>query len=219
MTDSIRVLHADKSETFRNLMTLVLQDAGDIELLSAVASPQQLLAEAERLQPDVIVLDVWMPLSATIELCNQLHQCFPAIRKMVYSFHVDPHTVRHLLTTEIDGYLGRNASAQEIIGSIRAVHRGGTAFSHHCRPFIGHRSKRIDLSETELEVLRLLCREWSTEQIANHLHKSEGTITTYRQSLRNKSGASTPLGLAIFAIANGLLSWDEVAEALKATWK
>lgn len=216
MSQTITVAHIDKNETFRQLLMLSLKEACDIKVLHSISTEPQQLDELEKQPPDIIVFDVNLPVEAAIEYWRLLQQRFPAIPKIVYTFHESPFIVRRLMEMEIDGYALKSGTAQELIEAIRTVHRGSTYYARCCKRFVGGRRKLVQFSLLDLQVLRYICLDWSSRQIAKQLNKIVHTITVYRKRLRVKCGVSSLAKLIIYAIAEGLVSYEELEAAGRA---
>lgn len=214
MSQTITVAHIDKNETFHQLLMLTLKEAGDIKVLHSISTDPQQLDELEKQPPDIIVFDVNLPVEAAIEYWRLLQQRFPAIPKIVYTFHESPFIVRRLMKMEIDGYTLKSGTAQELIEAIRTVHRGSTYYAR-CKRFVGGRRKLVQFSLLDLQVLRYICLDWSSRQIAKQLNKTVHTITVYRKRLRVKCGVSSLAKLIIYAIAEGLVSYEELEAAAR----
>jgi DNA-binding NarL/FixJ family response regulator len=168
------------------------------------------------LQADVLLLDVYLPDLGEEEIIQQIRGIRPELRIIYLTLLRGTRYIHKLSKYKIQGYVLKNASLDELLTALQTVHGGGSFFSKDIH--IGDRNedfrntvtiedKQIDeiLSKRELEVLRLICKEFSNAEIAEKLFLSVSTVETHRKNLIAKLGVNNTVGLVKFALRNNLI--------------
>jgi two-component system response regulator NreC len=208
----IRVLLVDDHEVVRSGLRLLLQREDDIDCTGEAASAERAVREAKSLQPDVILLDVTMPGESGIDALPAIREVAPDARVLVLSMQDDPSYVREAFGAGAMGYILKDAADTEVVAAIREV-AGGASYVH---PALGARlaaaeaeaRARADsdpLSDREREVLGLLARGHTNQEIAKMLYISVRTAETHRAHIMQKLRLSTRAELVRYALADGLL--------------
>jgi DNA-binding NarL/FixJ family response regulator len=168
------------------------------------------------LNADILLLDVYLPDMPEEEILQQIRADHPDLRIIYLTLLRGTRYVHKLAKYNIQGYILKNASLDELLGALRSVQNGGTYFSKDIhigdrdedfRHTITIEDRQIDeiLSRRELEVLRLICKEYSNAEIAGKLFLSVSTVETHRKNLIAKLGVNNTVGLVKFALRNNLI--------------
>jgi two-component system, NarL family, response regulator NreC len=212
----IRVFIIDDHEIYLEGLALLLNKQEDVEVIGTATSGRQLLDRIkEGLNADILLLDVYLPDMAEEEILQQIRASHPDLRIIYLTLLRGTRYVHKLAKYNIQGYVLKNASMEELLGAIRSVQNGGSYFSKDIhigdrdedfRHTITIEDKQIDeiLSRRELEVLRLICKEYSNAEIAGKLFLSVSTVETHRKNLIAKLGVNNTVGLVKFALRNNL---------------
>jgi two-component system response regulator NreC len=212
----IRVFIIDDHEIYLEGLALLLNKQEDIEVIGTATSGKQLLDRIkEGLNADILLLDVYLPDMAEEEIVQQIRASHPDLRIIYLTLLRGTRYVHKLAKYNIQGYVLKNASLEELVGALRSVQDGGNYFSKDIhigdrdedfRHTITIEDKQIDeiLSRRELEVLRLICKEYSNAEIAGKLFLSVSTVETHRKNLIAKLGVNNTVGLVKFALRNNL---------------
>ena len=212
----IRVFIIDDHEMYLEGLALLLNKQEDVEVIGTATSGRQLLDRIkEGLNADILLLDVYLPDMAEEEILQQIRASHPDLRIIYLTLLRGTRYVHKLSKYNIQGYVLKNASMEELLGAIRSVQNGGSYFSKDInigdrdedfRHTITIEDKQIDeiLSRRELEVLRLICKEYSNAEIAGKLFLSVSTVETHRKNLIAKLGVNNTVGLVKFALRNNL---------------
>ena len=164
-------------------------------------------------QPDVILLDLRMPVMDGVEAQQKIRKLYPDIKVIIVTMEDDEQYILHLINEGVNGYLLKNADPDEVELAIQKVVEKGFYFSEDISKLVmkGLVSKDkhdmsivLDLNEREVEILKLICKEFTAAEIADKLNLSVRTIEGYRQKLLEKSGAKNMAGLVVFAIKHNL---------------
>jgi len=217
--NTISVLLVEDHAIVREGLRILLSIEKDIEVTGEAANGREAIRQARRLRPDVIVMDVAMPLLNGLEATRQIIETLPDTRILILSAHSDDGYVERVMSLGAAGYLIKQTAAHVLPEAIRKVHRGNTFFS----PTI---SKRLDqqlqrsrqrgaplnaakdparLTSSESEVLQLIAEGKANKETAGELNISIKTVEKHRQSLMNKLNIHDTAGLTRHAIAAGII--------------
>jgi len=212
----ISVLLVDDHTVVRQGLRALLQAEEDIEVAGEAENGRQAVGMARKAPPDVIVMDVAMPLLNGLEATKQILKNQPGSKILVLTSYGDDDCVEQLMRAGAAGYLIKQTAANELLKAIREVHRGNAFFSpaiakrlrDQCREAFstGHTaSKSGQLTSRESEVLQLIAEGFSNKQIAAELGISIKTVEKHRQQVMNKLSIHDVAGLTRYAISKGLI--------------
>ena len=214
----ITVLLAEDHAIVREGLRTLLELEQDISVVGEAENGRQAVELAERLRPDVVVMDIAMPLLNGMEATRQILRDQPETRIIILSAHGDEAYVERVISLGACGYLVKQITARILPEAIRKAHRGETCFSPAAggnlvqnlqggldpggpNPILGAAS----LTSREMEVLQLVAEGAANKQIAAELHISIKTVEKHRQSLMNKLDIHDTAGLTRFAISAGII--------------
>jgi len=212
----IRVFITDDHEIYLEGLALLLNKQEGIEVTGTATSGKELLGCVQKgLDADILLLDVYLPDMPEEEIVQQIRSAYPELRIVYLTLLRGTRYVHKLAKYNIQGYILKNASLDELLVALRSVHEGGRYFSKDIhigdrdedfRNTITIEDRQIDeiLSRRELEVLRLICKEYSNAEIAEKLFLSVSTVETHRKNLIAKLGVNNTVGLVKFALRNNL---------------
>ncbi|NEX21317.1 response regulator transcription factor [Thiorhodococcus mannitoliphagus] len=207
---AISLLLADDHVIFRQGLVLLMRSQTDWQVVGEASDGAEAVQLAERLQPQIAVLDVEMPVMNGLEAAHHIRTVSPQTRILALSTYSDPYYRDQMFAAGARGYVLKNEAIDDLISAIEAVLRDecfvSPCLANLAAPSPG-RSVEVDvktLSERELEVLRLLAEGQRTKEIAATLGISARTVETYRQRLMLKLGIQTLPGLVKFAVRAGL---------------
>jgi len=212
----IRVFITDDHEIYLEGLALLLGKQDGIEVIGTATSGKELLDQVQNLQTDVLLLDVYLPDLGEEEILQQIRSIRPELRIIYLTLLRGTRYIHKLSKYNIQGYVLKNASLDELLLALKTVQDGGSYFSKDIhigdrdedfRNTITIEDKQIDeiLSRRELEVLRLICKEYSNAEIADKLFLSVSTVETHRKNLIAKLGVNNTVGLVKFALRNNLI--------------
>lgn len=210
----IRVLIADDHAMVRRGLTLILGQQEDLQIVGEAGDVFSVPERCAELKPDVLLLDLSMPGGDALKMLDRLHRQAPATRVVVLSMHDDPTTVRAALAAGVSGYVVKTAGDGALISAIRAVAAGRTFLDVPLRDaqtqeVVDRAAERggepASLSAREEEVLKLLARGHTNQEVADRLFLSVKTIETYRARLSDKLGLKSRAELTRYAAAQGWL--------------
>ncbi len=211
----IRLALADDQLLFRRGMALLLRDMAGVQVVLECSNGAELLTGIESNPIDIVLLDLEMPVMDGMETIRRLRSEFPAVKVIVLSSHDEEKFIAHLMELGANGYMLKTAEPDEIDTAIRSVAQSGYYFSELVSKvmLVGLVKKQkvrptfndIDpLSERELEVLRGICQELTTTEIAERIFVSPRTVDFHRNNLLLKTGARNAAGLVVYAMTKGI---------------
>jgi two-component system, NarL family, nitrate/nitrite response regulator NarL len=216
VTAVIRVLVADDHGVVREGIRHVLEGEPGFEVVAEAANGADVMALAESLRPDVVVLDISMPGESGLKLAARIHERLPEIRVLMLSMHDHPEYVLESVRAGAHGYLLKESAATELRRAIRAVDEGDAFYSppvarrlsDAVRGELARERRTSDLGSLtprEREVLQGIARGQTNKEIATELGISHRTVETHRESLMRKLRIRTVAGLTRFALELGLV--------------
>lgn len=210
---TIKLMLVDDHElVLKGLRSILEQEAG-IEVVAEAGNGAEALALLDRVSVDMIVTDLKMPEMSGIELTRHVKQRYPQIKVLVLTLFKDREYVNAILEAEAEGYLLKNIGQQELLHALHHIMNHGTYYSQEIvsilRSEIKGRQQKADtaqdLSKRELEVIALICQEYSSTEIAEKLFISKATVDVHRKNILQKTGVKNLVGLIRFAIQNGIV--------------
>jgi two-component system response regulator NreC len=217
----IRLLLVDDHAVLRAGLQALLNAEPDMEVVGEAENGQQAVDMARALQPDVVLMDVTMPVMSGPEATREIKAAQPGVCVLALTMHDDASYLRDILQAGGSGYVLKEAASDELLSAIRAVYQGGT-FLHpsHTRILlddmldrsqvhaesIGEKEERYQLlSEREAQVFKLVALGHRNSEIAEMLHLSVKTVETYKARLMQKLGLRSRVALVRYALELGIL--------------
>ncbi|MBK9420980.1 MAG: response regulator transcription factor [Flavobacteriales bacterium] len=210
----IKLALADDQRLFRKGLLMLLRDMSGARVVLECVNGEELLQGLKETAVDIVLLDLEMPVMDGVETMHRLREEHPDVKVIVLSSHEGENVIKHLMELGANGFMQKNAEPDEIDTAIRSVADTGYYFSDKVSNAMLHglvKGKKVKptfedidpLSERELEVLRGICQERTTAEIAGKLFVSPRTVEFHRNNLLLKTGARNSAGLVVYAMANG----------------
>lgn len=209
----ISVLLVDDHKLFREGMRLILSNLSYIDKISEAENGKKCLhLIQEGCHYDIVFMDLEMPEMNGIETTAKILADYPDTNIVVLSMYADEEYYTKMIEIGAKGFILKNSGIDDVENAIIQVTSGNNYFSHEILAgLIKSMNRKKDpkrsntLSERESEVLYLICKGLSNQEIANHLHISKRTVDKHRENLLLKTGSKNTAGLVIFAIKNGII--------------
>ena len=211
---SITVLLAEDHQIVREGLRALLKLEQDIQVVGEAANGRDAVRLAASLCPDVVVMDIAMPLLNGLEAARQILGAAPATRLLVLSAHSDDAYVERVMELGAAGYLIKQTAAHILPLAIREIHRGNLFFSpainkrlanHQTKPAAAGKKNPANLTTREMEVLQLVAEGKANKESADVLHISIKTIEKHRQKVMEKLNIHDTASLTRYAIAHGII--------------
>jgi two-component system response regulator NreC len=215
VTERIRIVVADDHAVLRAGLRALLNAEPDMEVVGEAANGREAVERAEELRPDVIVMDLSMPLMGGLDATKQIKEKGLPTRVLVLTVHAEQQYLLPVLQAGGAGYVLKQAADTELIQAIRTVHRGeaflypaaaNLLIEDYRRRVIRSEDEFDGLSEREREVLKLTAEGFSSQEIADKLIISAKTVDTYRQRIMDKLDIHHRSELIRYALRKGLLT-------------
>jgi DNA-binding NarL/FixJ family response regulator len=213
----ITVLLAEDHMIVREGFRRMLELEADLEIVGEAQNGRQAVALLKKFHPDVVLMDIAMPLLNGLEATRQILQTVPTAKIIMLSAHSDDAYVKNATDSGARGFLLKQTSAHEVCRAIREVHSGKTFFS----PPIAKRQDRLnltslnragapkkkaaELTSREMEVLQLIAEGNSNKQIASELGIGVKTVEKHREHLMDKLDIHDTASLTRYAISAGII--------------
>lgn len=205
----INLAIAEDHQMFTDGVAMLLSSAEDIHLSGTAQNGQQFLDLLEKQAPDVALIDLSMPVMDGEQTIQEMQKHFPQVKVIVLTMHDSPQRLKKLMQQGIAGYVLKEVGKQELLNAIRAVYAGGTYFSQEVMQRAlaeeVHQGQGGVLTKREIEVLRLIGEEYTTQQIAEKLFISTYTVDTHRKNLLSKLQVKNTVGLYKYALEQNIL--------------
>ena len=214
--DVIKVAIADDHKIFRKGVILSLRPYSNIKFVQEAENGEELLAGLAESAPDVILMDLRMPLKDGIETTKIVSKLYPHIYVLVLSMNDDERFVSHLMENGANGYLLKNAEPQEIRRAIMDVCEKGYYLNNFVNRILikkAHTKQKalpslnndITISDKEKDVLQYICMEFTAQEIAQKMNISPRTVEAIKDRLMERFGSKNTAGLVFFAVKNNLV--------------
>jgi two-component system, NarL family, response regulator DegU len=213
---TINVIIADDHPVFRNGLENILKFVKQISKIRQANNGREVLEHLEKEVSEIVFMDINMPVMDGIAATKQIHKQYPAVKVIALSMHDDRENIKEMFNAGAVGYLLKNTNKDEIEEAIREVLAGNVFYTkevsdvllrnmlHTNASKLHHSNVEEPLSDREKEVLGLICKQFSTKEIADQLFISERTVEGHRVKLLQKTGSKNIAGLVYYAIENGL---------------
>ncbi len=216
MTETIRILIADDHAIVREGLRALIGTKPDMDLVGEAADGVEAVLKARSLRPDVILLDLVMPRKDGIEAIGEIKRENPKARILVLTSFAEDEKVFPAIQSGALGYLLKDSSPQELLQAIRQVYRGESSLHPAiARKLIRELNRPSDLpateeplTEREVEVLILVARGLSNQEIAERLVVSERTVRTHVSNILGKLHLANRTQAALYAVREGLAGLD-----------
>ncbi|MBS97653.1 MAG: DNA-binding response regulator [Oceanospirillaceae bacterium] len=209
----IKVLLVDDHPLVLDGIRARLEDEGGIDVVGDACNGQDALEKAQSLSPDVVLMDVSMPVMNGFDATRKLRECCPQVRVLILSMHDNREYILQLIQSGAAGYILKDVSSEEMVKAIETVNQGGTYFSSGAsqtlfarfdEPAASAQDSGV-LTRRELTVLKLLAEGRNNKEIARELDISVRTVETHRQNIKSKLNIQTAAGLVRYAIEHNLV--------------
>jgi two-component system invasion response regulator UvrY len=208
-----KVLLADDHALVREGVRRLIEECGEIRVIGEASDGHEALRLARKLNPDVALIDLSMPGLDGIELTRALTQELPRIKIIVLTMHANQEYAVRVLQAGARGFIGKGADGNELTAAVLKVANGGTYLPPAMLEALPQRfasgrqpdDPLTELSDRELQVLKLLAEGRTGKQIGQALHLSVKTVDTYRGRLLTKLGLETTADLIRFALRHRVI--------------
>ena len=212
----IKVAIADDHTIFRTGIKTALSARKDIQMVAEAENGMQLLNLLRHIQPDVILLDIQMPIMDGITALPEIKKLYPGVKVIMLSFLNDHSVISKMMEIGANSYITKESGAEMIYDAIKGVYENDFYFNDLTNKALlsGLRTKRtsessmpqdVHLTDKEVTILKLMCEEKSTKEIADIVDLSPRTVEAIRDKLKTKTGTKSMAGLVMYAVKAGIV--------------
>lgn len=221
-SQSINVIIADDHVLYRAGVKTALSSKKDIKVIAEADNGAHLLTLLKAIQPDVILLDIQMPIMDGIATLPEIKKLYPHIKIIMLTMMDDHSMITKLMELGASSYLTKTSDSEIIYQAIKTCHEQEYYFNSLTNQALLNNlrqkntsmpqrsiTEEVRLTDKEITVLKLMCEEKSTREIAEAVELSPRTVEAMRDKLKTKTGAKSTAGLIMYAVKNKLLDEDE----------
>lgn len=211
----INIALAEDHLLVRQGLVHLLNEYEGINVLFDVGNGAELLEKLKKNRPEIILLDIEMPIMSGREALQKIKEKYPKIKVLIISSHFEDSFVIEFITQGAAGFLPKNTDIDIVVDAIYAVKENGFYFDKRVSLIMAqalidhnkntHAFEQVELSIRERQVLELLCKDKTTREIAEELCLSSRTVEGYRKILMEKTRSKNSMGLINFAIKNQII--------------
>ena len=210
---TIKVIIADDHPVFRNGLENILKHVKTIGQIKQAGNGREVIDMLENGLAEIVFMDINMPVMDGITATRTIKKQFPFVKVIALSMHDDREHIKEMFTAGAVGYLLKNTTKEEVEDAIKTVMNGESFYTKEVSDVLlknilstqpKNHTITDPLSDREIEVLRLICKQFSTKEIAEQLFISERTVENHRIKLLQKTGSKNIAGLVFYAIENRL---------------
>ena len=212
----IRVLVTDDHAMVRDGICALLALTGDIEAIGIAANGREALDMVRELMPDVVLMDIAMPIMDGLEATRRIHKEFPKVKILALTQYDERAYVFPVIEAGASGFISKTAASSELVAGIRSVHRGDSFLSPSVARFLvedyqqiasmkGSQDPYEQLTNREREVLKLAAEGHTAQEIAAMLVLSPKTVERHRTNLMSKLDIHNRTELVKFALRKGII--------------
>ena len=213
----IRVLVTDDHAMVRDGICALLALTGDIEAVGIAANGKEALETVRELMPDVVLMDISMPIMDGVEATRRIHKGFPKVKVLALTQYDDKAHVFAVIEAGASGFISKTAASSELAAGIRSVYRGDSFLSPSVARFLvedyqqiasmkGSQDPYEQLTNREREVLKLVAEGHTTQEIAAMLVLSPKTVERHKTNLMSKLDIHNRTELVKFALRKGIIT-------------
>ena len=213
----IRVLVTDDHAIVRDGICALLALTGDIEAVGVAANGKEALEMVKELTPDVVLMDIAMPIMGGVEATRRIRKEFPKVKVLALTQYDDKAYVFPVIEAGASGFISKTAASSELAAGIRSVHRGDSFLSPSVARFLVEDYQQVAsmtesqdpykrLTNREREVLKLVAEGYTTQEIAAMLVLSPKTVERHRTNLMSKLDIHNRTELVKYALRKGIIT-------------
>ncbi len=217
--EQIKVIIADDHVLYRAGVKTALSSKRDIKIIAEADNGAHLLTLLKSIQPDVILLDIQMPIMDGIAALTEIKKLYPQIKVVMLTMMDDHSMITRLMEHGANSYLSKTSDSEIIYEAIKTCHEQEYYFNsltnkalldnlRQKNQVLPHQLLNEDakLSDKEITILRLMCEEKTTREIGEAVELSPRTVEAIRDKLKTKTGAKSTAGLIMYAVKHKLLN-------------
>jgi len=220
MKDQLTLLIIDDHKIFRDGLKLLLSQFPFVGKMHEASNGQEFLDMVEDVRPDLVMMDINMPVMGGIEATQTALERYPDLKIIVLTTFHDEDFVEQMMVAGVEGYMLKRSTPEEFETAIKRVSAGGNYFSDEIVRTVASKLNKIreeslartskpEFTERETEILKLLCEGLNNDQISDIIHISPKTIEKHKSNLFQKTDTNNTINLILYAIRNDLVQLEK----------
>lgn len=211
---NIRIILADDHTVVREAIRELLVKHKNLEVIAGAADGRELLSLVKQQQPDIVITDISMPFLNGIEATRTIVDSYPGIGVIALTMFDESHMLIDIAKAGARGYLLKSTTEQELMKAIEAVNNGGNYYTREVAEklvaiaaksrFRSPTKNPSQFSASEVEIIKLICDQLSSKEIADRLGLKKRSVENYREKIQKKIGARNMIGIVLYAIQNNI---------------
>lgn len=208
-----KVIIVDDHTLFRNGLRILINNMDNYQVVAEAANGKQFLEQLRNEIPDLVLMDISMPVMDGIEASTIAHELYPDLKIITLSMYGEEDYYYKMVNAGVKGFVLKNSDIREVKTALDVIYEGGSFFSSELLQNLvnslksSSKSKEYytELSEREMEILILICQGMSNQEIADKLFISKRTVDKHRANILEKSESKNTAQLVVYAIRNKLV--------------
>ncbi|MDP2387944.1 MAG: response regulator transcription factor [Bacteroidota bacterium] len=214
MKSKVRIAIAEDHPLFRKGITSFIEEYEEYKVIWEASNGQEVLAHLKTNKPDVLLLDLRMPVMDGFETIDMIRRKRIDCKIVILTSYSDDHVIYSCIERGVNGFLRKDQAGVDLINAVNTVLEIDYYFDESFAKSLVRQTfrnkenldqKSVSLSKREIEIIKLICAEFTNAEMADKLFLSTKTIESYRNSLLKKTGARNTAGVVIYAIERGLV--------------
>ena len=210
MTKKTRILIVDDHAILLDGIQSILAKVENVEVAAIATNGVEGLQMLKETNAELVITDLNMPEMDGLEFIKEIRTGFPLTKIIVLSLHDEAHYIKSVMKQRVQGYILKNETSKELLTAVDRVLQGKTFLSDQISQIMMGQMNQPTaqqlLTDRELQIIKLICEELTSKQIAEKLFVSENTVETHRKNIFHKTKTNNIVGLIKFAYANNLMS-------------
>jgi len=219
--DIIKIVIADDHEIFRDGLALMLSRQPHLVLVAQAEDGNELINLVKEHQPKIVLTDIKMPRMDGIEATTYLTQNFPSVKIIALSMFDEENLIIEMLEAGAKGYLLKNADKREILEAIEQVSQDKVFYCQHTSAKLAtmivkskfnplKKSEKINFNDREIDIIKLICQQFTAQEIGDKLFLSKRTVEGYRTKILEKINAKNTAGVVIYALKHQMINEEDL---------
>ncbi len=209
----VKVVLVDDHKLFRNGLSTLLKAEKEIEITGEAENGKEFCKLLQKTMPDVVLMDIEMPVMNGIEASRLAIRMYPDLKIITLSMYGEEEYYLKMIEAGAKGFILKNSGIDEVVKAIKTVYNGGTFFSQevlynvvkNIQEVKKDKTPAIKLSNRENEILHLICKGFSNQEIAEELNISKRTVDKHRANILDKTNTHNTASLVMYAVENKLI--------------
>ena len=204
-----KIVIVDDHRLFRNGLKFIISEIEGVEVVAEASNGQEFLDLLEVIMPDLVLMDISMPVLNGVDATQMALKKYPNLNILVLSMFGEDAYYNSMIELGVKGFILKDADNHELMDGINTILRGGTYFSQELLlSLIKSKTESlvINFTKREREILSLICKGYSNNQISDKLNISQRTVERHRSNLLLKTESSNSISLVVYAIKNNIIN-------------